>query len=58
MTTTVYDAITGEPTTVRPHNKWVLLNTGSDDLYLTLSGARQLAAQLLNATDTITEGQK
>lgn len=51
----VHDAITGEAATVWPHRKWVLLGTGTgEDVSLTPTAARQLAAQLLNAADTIT----
>lgn len=63
---TVRDAITGEPVSVWPHEAHpelggghhVLLGTGDGgDLWLTPTGARQLAAQLLNAADTVTERQ-
>lgn len=52
---TVRDAITGEPATVRPHRHWVCVGYDrNEDIYLTPTAARQLAAQLLDAADTIT----
>ena len=60
MTTSlpVHDALTGEPAEVWPNRKWVLLGTGTgEDVWLTPTAARQLAAQLIDAA-TATEGEQ
>jgi hypothetical protein len=50
MTNPIRDAITGFPATIERHNQWVLVgHNGRDEIWLTPTAARELAAQVLDA---------
>lgn len=60
MTTPTYavrDAITGNAVTADPHRQWVLLDSGNEDIWLTPTTARRLAADLLTAANEVEADQ-
>ncbi len=57
MTNPIRDAITGDIITTEKHNQWVLVGSnGRDEMWLTPTAARELAAQVLDAAGQVEAG--